>query len=226
MRKNQFTIMTAIAVLASAGFSCAEKPSVRPELLEGPGWTMTDNNLHQIDGPPAGKGTQSAYRLYRSGAPSKETFAKWCEEYKIERVIVMAGNADNHELQHQAEGICTDIEVLYNVEQSHATPVSDGFLDYFDGEIKRAKADNVGILFRCTTGSHRAGRTAAYYQMKYQGLTADEAIAVMDHNGMLMPLFDPVLHPQVRAMDDYINGRPCSQDRKYCVINNSDKWVE
>lgn len=223
-RVSLFKFFAAALVTVSL-LGCAPKADVDPSLLDGPGWTRADNNLHRIDGPPAGPGQPGrAFRVYRSGAPSRETFAKWCGEYGIERAIVMSGTAEKYELAYQAEGICPGIEVVYNVQQSHAEPVSEGFLEYFDSEIERARDDGVGILFRCQTGSHRAGRTAAYYQMKYQGLGADEAIAVMDYNGMLMPLFDPVLRPQVRALHDYIQGKPCSVKEKYCV-EPGDKWA-
>ena len=207
------------------GMGCAaHKKNVNPELLEGPGWTKVENNLHQIDGPPPNG--EMSYRVYRSGAPEKDTFAKWCSVYSIKRVIVMSGDAQTHELAYQAEGICPDIEVVYNTKQNHAEPVSDGFLKWFDSEVERAKRDDVGLLFRCVTGSHRAGRTAAYYQMKYKGLTVDEAIAVMTYNGMLMTFFNITLVPQVYAIYDYINGNDCSQKKKSCVEMNSDKWVE
>jgi len=204
--------------------SCATRSDVDPSLLQGPGWTTEDNNLHQVDGPPPGP--QRAFRVYRSGVPSKETFARWCEVYGIERVIDMAGTAHKNELAFQEEGVCPDIEVVYSVKQDPNRPVSDGFLERFDEEIERARQDAAGILFRCTTGSHRAGRIAAYYQMKYQGLTADEAIAVMDYNGVTMWMYDWTLRPQVRAMYDYMNGKPCSQPEMFCVKQDSDRWVE
>ena len=79
----------------------------------------------QIDGPPVGEGQPGrAFRVYRSGVPDKETFARWCSVYKIERAIVMSGSAEKNELAYQKEGICPDIEVVYNVLQNHAAPVS------------------------------------------------------------------------------------------------------
>lgn len=197
--------------------SCASKKKVQPELLTGPGWTPVDNNLHQIEGPPAGKDAEMAFRVYRSGVPDEKTFAKWCSEYKIQRVIDLAGTADKNERVFQEKGICPEIEIVYSQKQDPAVPLSAEFLKFFDAEIARAKKDQVGILFRCTTGSHRAGRLAAYYQMKYQGLTAEEAIAVMDYNGMLMRLYAPMLHPQVKALYDFIQNQPCSVEKQYCV---------
>jgi hypothetical protein len=227
MRKKGWGFSVVLAIVSTLVLSaCAVRSSsVRPELMEGPGWTPINNNLHQVDGPPPGEGTDRAFRLYRSGAPSKKTFAKWCGEFNIERVIVLSGTAHGNEFRFQAEGICPDIQVIYNIKQTVSDPVSDGFLELFDEMIESAQEDRVGILLRCESGSHRAGRTAAYYQMKYQGLTVEEAIAVMDYNGMLMPLYDPVLRPQVRALDDYIHGRPCSEKGSACVALDSERYV-
>ncbi len=115
--------------------------------------------------------------------------------------------------------------MLYDVEQAYSESVSDGFLEFFDRQVERARSDGVGLLFRCQSGSHRAGRTAAYYQMKYRGIGVDEAIRIMTRKGVIMWALNPKLVPQVRAMDDYIRGRPCTQPEKYCVEIGSSKWV-
>ena len=214
------SLITVILIISAA---CATQKNVNPELLDSPGYTKTDNNLHQIDGPPPGTG--DAFRLYRSGAPPQETFAKWCSELGIKRAIVMSGDAEEYELAYQKQGICPGVEIIYNVKQDHNRPVSDSFLKWFDKQVEKARQDKVGLLFRCYTGSHRTGRLAAYYQMKYQGLSADEAIAVMTHKGMMMPLFNIVLIPQVRAMEDYIKGRPCDEVENMCVETDSQKWM-
>jgi hypothetical protein len=213
--------MVIILLLGLGGCAAKKKGAA---LDDARGWTNLDNNLHKIDGPAPGQPKQ-AYRLYRSGAPTKETFAKWCSEYGIERVIVMSGDADSHELKYQAEGICKNIQVIYDVKQEVGDPVSDGFLKWFDEQAQKAKQDNVGLLFRCQTGSHRTGRLAAYYQIKNQNLSVDQAIKVMNHKGMLMPLFDVELVPQVRAIGDYLKGQPCKQPEKACVEMNSRKYL-
>ena len=196
------------------------------ELGEDRGWTLAHNNLHQIDGPPPRPGQDDrAFRVYRSGAPSRNTFAEWCEVYGIERVIVLNGDASNRELAYQSDGLCPDIEVLYDVKQDHGAPVSDGFLELFDAAVARAREDEVGLLFRCRTGSHRAGRTAAYYQMKHRDVELEDALEIMTRKGVAMWALNPVLVPQVRAMDDYIRGRPCAQPDEYCVEIDSSKWV-
>lgn len=214
-KKIKFWLISIFLILGS--ISCASKKDVRPELLSGPGYTRVNNNLHQIEGPPPGKDAPMAFRVYRSGVPDADTFARWCSGYKIKRVIDLAGTADKNERIFQKQGICPEIEIIYSEKQFPEKALSEEFLKFFDEQIQQAQKDQVGILFRCTTGSHRAGRLAAYYQMKYQGLTAEEAIAVMDYNGMLMELYDPVLHPQVRALYEYIHQKPCSQKKEYCV---------
>lgn len=217
-----FVIVTA-AVPAHAGRD-QKSPAVR-EVLQGPGWTRKNNNLHQVDGPAPGQGAAPAYRLYRSGAPSRETFAKWCSEYGIERVIVMSGDAEGHEFEYQSQGVCPNLKVIYNVKQTVGQPVSDAFLQWFDDQVESAQRDQVGLLFRCQTGSHRTGRLAAYYQMKYEGLNAKDAIKIMNHLGMLMPLFDLPLKPQVRSLDEFIHGQPCDQKKKACVDLNSRRYL-
>ena len=211
--------MRKIALVAIVIFifslSASAAPQARPDLTAGPGWTTVDNNLKQIDGPPPdGK---PAFRVYRSGMPSKETFAKWCTVYQIQHVIVMSGDAATHELAYQKQGICPNIEIIYDVEQKVQEPVTEEFLEFFDAQVEQSRKEGVGLLFRCQTGSHRTGRLAAYYQMKYQGLTCDEAITVMDHCGVMMPVFDAWLKPQVRAIDDHLKGQKCSQNGNACV---------
>lgn len=220
---KNFCRVTLIMGVLSLVFACAPQKNINPDLLQTPGYTKVDNNLHQIDGPPPGTG--DAFRLYRSGAPPRETYAEWCGKLGIKRAIIMSGDAKEYELAYKKEGICPGVEIIYNVQQDHNQPVSDSFLRWFDKQVEKAKQDKVGLLFRCYTGSHRAGRLAAYYQMKYQGLSVEEAIAVMTHKGMMMPLFNIVLIPQVRAMEDHIKGRPCEEVEWMCVEKNSDKWM-
>jgi len=224
MKEKRLSILPLFIAMALI-ISCAPKQDVDPSLLEGPGWTEENNNLHLMEGPPPGPDAEDAFRVYRSGAPSKETFAKWCEVYHIERVIDMAGSAPKNEMAFQEEGICPGIEIVYSKKQDPNTPVSDSFIEFFEDEIEQARQDQVGILFRCTTGSHRAGRMAAYYQMKYQGLTAEEAIAVMDYNGMMMYAYDWTLRPQVRAMEDYIQGKECEEAKMFCVAEDSNRYM-
>jgi len=213
MKKSVWTgILIAVLIL---GLSCAGK---KPLGMHGEDWTSVNQNLHQVDGPPAGKDAAAAFRLYRSGAPTKETFAKWCGEYKISRVIDMAGTAKTHELKFQKEGVCPNLQIIYSEKQEVNQPVTEEFLKFFDAEVEKARRDQVGLLFRCTTGSHRTGRLAAYYQMSQKNMGAEDAIEEMNREGVTMFLFEKELVPQVYALDDYIHHRPCSQPKNSCVI--------
>lgn len=203
-------LMTILAILV---LLCAAPPA-GAVTMPGRDFNFDEDNLHQVDGPDPGP---AAYRLYRSGAPRREVFASWCQTYGIDRVIVMSGDAGSHERRYQAEGICPGIEIIYDSNQRWDLPVSSGFLEWFDGEVERAKRENKGVLFRCKTGSHRTGRLAAYYRMKYQDWDADRAIREMDGMGTLMPFFDLWMVPQVRAIEDYVLGRPCSPLNPMCV---------
>jgi protein tyrosine/serine phosphatase len=213
MRKNFKWLWLSILIVGFS-VSCANK---KPVGLAGKNWTPADNNLHQIEGPAPGKDAPKAFRLYRSGAPTKETFAKWCSEYKIDEVIDMAGTAKEHELAYQKQGVCPNIKVIYSETQDANKPVTEEFLQFFDQEIGKAKLSKTGVLFRCTSGSHRTGRLAAYYQMKYQNLTPDQAINEMNKNGVAMPVYEKTLVAQVKALNDYIHGKPCSQPKNLCV---------
>lgn len=205
-------IAALMMLVALAIFTAAPARAVT---LPGKDFNLAEDNLHQVDGAePYG---QPAYRLYRSGTPSREVFATWCKVYNVDRVIVMSGDAAGAELKYQAEGVCPDIKVIYDVNQRWDLPVERSFLDWFDGQVAQAKKDNAGLLFRCKTGSHRTGRLAAYYRMKYQDMEVDQTIDEMNNIGTLMPFFDIWMVPQVRAIDDYVHNKPCSRFNLMCV---------
>ena len=132
-------------------------------------------------------------------------------------MIDLAGTAKDHELKFEKEGICPNIQILYSEKQDPNKPVSEDFLKFFDDQVARAKKDGVGLLFRCTTGSHRTGRLAAYYQMKYKDMEPEQAIEDMNKCGVMMPVFENALVPQVYALHDYCQAQPCSQKNGYCV---------
>jgi protein-tyrosine phosphatase len=162
-------------------------------------------NLHLID-----QDSTNGFQIYRYGQPSK----KEMEEMKalgITEVMVLSGDAD-------AKGNEKDFgfKIFYNEKQSEKEPVSKVFLDKFDKWVEEAKDTGKKIAFRCECGCHRTGRLAAYYQMKYQNLTYEDATAIMDEHGSLMFLHRQ-LWPQVKSMEEYIQGKSCTQKIKYCL---------
>lgn len=169
-----------------------------------------ENNLHLIDDNPKG------FELYRSGKPGPQEMKEYCD-LGITEMVDLSGTA--HKYEDKMSHICPRLKVIYSEKQSDIVPLSAEFLSSFDRWVMRAKKRGIKIIFRCSCGCHRTGRLAAYYQMKYQGLTSDDAIAVMDEHGKHMFLH-PHLYPQVRALEDYIFGRKCSQRWYYCVTRD------
>ncbi len=165
------------------------------------------NNLHLIESRANG------FALYRTGAPDKKEVKELCD-LGIQEIMVLSGDAEKHELKYQDE--CPTLKVIYNEKQSDDIALTKGFLNDFDTWVTDAQATGKKIAFRCVCGCHRTGRLAAYYQMKYQNITSVDAIAVMNKHGKVMFLHQ-ALKPQVRAMQDHLQGRACSQEEKYCL---------
>ncbi|MBI2520919.1 MAG: dual specificity protein phosphatase family protein [Bdellovibrio sp.] len=167
------------------------------------------NNLHMIDNDKA-----SGFAIFRYSKPSREDVRMLCD-LGIDEVMVLSGTAGEREMRHHPE--CPRLKIVYNLAQGAKTPVTAEFLQFFDQWVAQARATGKKIAFRCECGCHRTGRLAAYYQMKYQGLTSADAIAIMMRHGKYM-IFHPQLKPQVRDLRDFIDGLPCRENSKHCVI--------
>jgi protein-tyrosine phosphatase len=170
--------------------------------------TLFANNLHLID-----SSDQNGFAIYRMGKPDESDTAELCK-LGIQEVMVLSGDAKNHEYKYQSA--CPTLKVVYDTEQSVGAALDRTFLDKFDKWVQEAQVLGKKIAFRCSCGCHRTGRLAAYYQMKYQNLTKDDATAIMNEHGKVM-FFHPSLKPQVQALRDYIKGSPCTVEAKYCV---------
>jgi protein-tyrosine phosphatase len=170
-------------------------------------------NLHLVDQLPNG------FRLYRSGVPSKGNLREY-NELGIQEIAVLSGDAKHHELKYP--DLVPGLEVVYNEKQDSGEPLTVSFLEWFDDWIQEARLEGKKIAIRCRCGCHRTGRLAAYYQMKYQDLRADDAILIMNELGKHMFLHRDLKH-QVKALEDYLNGCPCSQKSKYCVIDDREE---
>ena len=166
------------------------------------------NNFHVIETADNGFG------IYRYGQPSRDDVREMCDR-GIEEVMVLSGNADDHEFKYQDE--CPGLKVVYNIKQNAKVPMTTDFLNQFDQWVAEAKASGKKIAFRCACGCHRTGRLAAYYQLKYQHLALTDTLALMKKHGKYMFLH-PQLIPQVADINDYLRGRPCSQKSKHCII--------
>jgi len=165
-------------------------------------------NLYLIEADTNG------FAIYRSGKPDRTDMAEYCE-LEIEDMMVLSGNAEDHEYKYADE--CPSLTVIYNYKQNENVPVTQSFLEDFDAWVMRAKKEGRKIAFRCNCGCHRTGRLAGYYQMKYRGLSFDDAKELMMERGKWMLLY-PGLKQQLRAMADYVAGQPCSTESKYCIV--------
>jgi hypothetical protein len=165
------------------------------------------NNLHLIDSKPNG------FAIYRSGQPKEKDMKELCQK-GIQEMAVLAGTAEQYEYKYQSA--CPTLKVVLNEKQDSQIPLTESFLIGFDKWVQDAQAQGKVIAFRCSCGCHRTGRLAAYYQMKYQGLSVKEAIKIMNKLGKWMFLH-PELKPQVQALNDYLSGKPCSVEEEYCV---------
>jgi len=160
-------------------------------------------NIHVIEELPNG------FALFRAGEPGRSGI----EEFKrlgITEIAVLAGNAESNEYKYI--DIHPDLKVVYNEEQETDTPPSDEFLDWFDGWIDSARREGRRIAIRCNCGCHRTGRLAAYYQMKWQNLSYQDAIILMKAHGKRMGFY-PYLNNQVRMLHQRILNQRAREAR-------------
>lgn len=160
--------------------------------------------------------TSGGYGVYRSGQPTDDQIKSLCG-LGVRQVFALNGEGGKYEQALKSN--CPQAEIVYNVMQDADSPTSIAFLQKFDDAVSKARSEGTGILFHCSCGCHRTGRLAAYYRMKYQGWTADQAIKEMLEVGKDMD-GHPTLPGQVRAMEDYIKGRSCQQEARYCLVEN------
>lgn len=162
----------------------------------------------------------TGFAIYRSGRLSAHDLQGLCR-LGVEEILVLDGSGRQRECRLR-ERVCPDLRVVHDVEQSAGEPLSAAFLRRFDAWVERARAEGRRIAFRCHRGWHRAGRLAAYYRIRHQGLTAREAKAEMHQLGRFM-WRHPYLDAQVDALADYAAGRPCSGPEEHCVTRGGPK---
>lgn len=165
-------------------------------------------NLHLIQ-----ENNETGFAIYRTGKPNYWDMKKFCE-LGIEEIMVLSGNAEQFEGRHKEA--CPNLKVIYNEKQKAKIPLTRSFLNFFDNWVQEAQAKGKKIAFRCNCGCHRTGRLAAYYQMKYQGLSAKDAKILMKKHGKWMVFFR-FLYPQVDALNNFIKDEECSTYDNYCV---------
>ncbi len=173
-----------------------------------PPWKWGKLNTHLVD-----QDVRTGFEIYRTSRPSRQDMRTLCK-LGITEMMVLSGTAERHELRYAEE--CPTLKVIYNEPQNTTTPVSSKFLRAFDAWVEGARHDGKKIAFRCECGCHRTGRLAAYYHMKHQGVSLEQATADLTRYGQWM-IFYPHIYKQVQALHDYVQGRACSTRRKHCV---------
>lgn len=166
---------------------------------------------------------ENNFNVVRSGLPTYNDFKQFCN-LGVRRFIVMSGNGSIEKTYAQtpwSKKYCAGFKVIYNEKQATKTPLSKEFLDFFDSEVAKAKADGVSIGFRCNCGCHRTGRLAAYYRMKYMDKSPENSLLNQRRtSGPAMLLHFSLMKYQIFALNDYIRGNKCGEEPKHCVTVN------
>ncbi len=155
----------------------------------------------------------TGFGIYRMGAPTADEMKELCA-LGVEETMVLSGNADLFEAR--LKEYCPSLKVILNVTQNVRIPLTKKFLDAFDAWVQDAQTKGKKIVFRCDCGCHRTGRLAAYYQMKYQKISSEEAMKIMNMYGEWM-ILHPTLRNQVLALEQYIKGEACRESWFFCV---------
>jgi len=169
-------------------------------------------------------GKPPGFRMVRTGKPNFKGFQEMCK-LGVRRMVVMAGNGSIEEKFAQTpwgQKECPGFKVIYNETQSTPTPLNRKFLVTFDQKVAEAKADGVGVAFRCNCGCHRTGRLAAYYRLKEMKKDArDNLKDQRKRAGIASILYRHMMKWQIQGLEDFINKVPCrfkgEKAVKYCV---------
>ena len=163
---------------------------------------------------PVAVDPEVGFALYRSGQLDAAELAHLCR-LGVEEIVVLDGGAGAQECAAR-QRVCPDLRVRYNTAQDARRPVTAQFLASFDAWIEEARAEGRKVALRCRHGWHRAGRLTAWYRMRFEGVTADEAVDEMLQVGRLMDRHRQLV-PQVHAMADLLAERQCTRG-EHCVV--------
>ncbi len=161
----------------------------------------------------------TGFAIYCSGRLGAGELAALCRA-GVEEIVVLDGTAGRREcvLRH---ALCPGLRVRYDGAQAARVPLTREFLDAFDRWVSEARSEGRRIAVRCRRGWHRTGRLAAYYRMRFEGWTAEEASREMHRLGRFMA-WHPRLDDQVEAFDDVLHERPCRAAPASCVAQDLD----
>jgi hypothetical protein len=209
--KTAGKVVVALLLLLGVGYFATSRAAPTIDRASNPAGV---NNLHLIDADP-----KTGFAIYRLGEPDASDVRGLCE-LGISEIVVLAGSALEHEKAYEEE--CPSLEIIYNVEDD-LSPLSVTWLSSFDRWVTQAQAAGTKIAFRCACGCHRTGRLAAYYQMKYRGMSVKDAWDLALARGSLMEVVDYFsgLQQQIIALHEHLHDQPCSQG-EYCVVEKAE----
>lgn len=161
----------------------------------------------------------TGFALYRSGRLSPADLSYLCS-LGVKEILVLDGEGAERECLLK-ETLCPDLEVRYDFAQEEDTPVSLDFLQAFDAWIEEARREGRKVAFRCRHGWHRTGRLAAYYRIRFEEASAEEANREMQEIGHMM-WKHPTLAGQVAAYGNIVAGEPCTAGSDTCPNLESD----
>ncbi len=180
-------------------------------------------NLECIGGDCRGRG----YAVYRSSNPGPAEWSAVCGDWKTDFVVLNDDRWQKREERYRKH--CPNGTVVYAASQSTSRYLDRAFLAFFDQVIARARAEGRKVLFHCKLGVHRTGRLAAYYELKHEGRSLDQALEDFDdHVPFLTRVYGFALNRRVRRQIRGIaafleNPSVCEGiSGKDCVVVSSD----
>jgi hypothetical protein len=151
-------------------------------------------NLECIGGDCHGPG----YAVYRSSEPGPLEWKAVCGAWKTDFFVLDDDSWQKRDRAYKRQ--CPNGTVVYAKSQSVATNLDTDFLAFFDRVIVRARSEGRKVLIHCRLGTHRTGRLAAYYGLKFEGWTLARALEDFEeHVALVARLFAFTKNEHVRC---------------------------
>jgi len=174
--------------------------------------TAEANNLECIGGDCHGPG----YAVYRSSEPGPQEWKAVCGTWKTDFVVLDDDSWQKRDRVYKRQ--CPNGTVVYAKSQSVAANLDTDFLAFFDQVIARARSEGRKVLLHCRLGTHRTGRLAAYYGLKFEGWALARALEDFDeHVALVVRLFaftkNNRVRCQIRGIAVFVQNPSASQPR-------------
>ena len=179
-------------------------------------------NLECIGGDCHGPG----YAVYRSSEPGPPEWKAACGAWKTDFVVLDDDGWQQRDRAYKRH--CPNGSVVYAKSQSVATNLDTDFLSFFDRVILRARSEGRKVLIHCRLGTHRTGRLAAYYGLKFEGWTLARALEDFEeHVALVARLFafnkNGQVRCQIRGIAAFLQdpSAPQPSEASHCIVVTS-----